>query len=923
MKTFKHAFVKSVKVENMKLAIAIPQQGSLESNNPLEVNERNYLNFNYMEIDATDSDSNISVKTMVDAFTNGQIVILIEESLDDATSPNYLTSRQSASFQHHLISKGIESTFAIQQAVPGIGGAVSLPREYEGYNCDYVYAMETGEFYSESNYGLAKGFKEARTPYQEVINELLFNGFDLLMLLSKAVVVQTSKDGVFGALLDLSYSSAGQKRKGDLDGLVVASSLPGQQVKTPKEFLEETGFEVELFGKHNKEKETVEIDGTKAVTRFKLAGSSSHITSVFDNFGKAVKIETKAFKSRNEDGSRRMVDVVYVTGESGQIIAISPDDFTVYNTHSILASAFHNNGELSMETREDIMIERPATDGMMLVDGGIMNDVAEELEIDQRISPLSAVQVRLYNSEKGLALRHNHLKQLLGCDLFLFGGSVKGDALRHIREGKVAFNVVNINRRLKTGEVGRVSRQAYINLFSNRINANAFRDVSLSVWEKALTLDKESIFSLLGAKEDVSLEELIAESETDQLTKKFVEASVNLVLSSAEMKKKLLNLLRSVSKDFTNGKFVYIPDTAYRYLAVDVETIVDYMSEGIIGVHHEVDKKRGLKPGKVVLAEAYESNGIDSIRLAQGESILIRFPNLHADEIRKVKFAYSADDFYDGEKGLFRYERAIRSKQYHGIIMFSLWDMEAEGMSGADFDGDICLVIKTPELVSIFDERPLFLDFSLVEDEQGSWELISGCPFVGEKANLSLEQTLLYDNESILEFTQLGMTMDGTKISIPTSSISEKYDKTMTTLDKLFRSILRSTLKGNDIGVLTNILGTITEAKMEATACKRTAYINEQKEISLGNTEKASKFNDYMNYFDKEISRLAQTEYYLAVAIRWEIDSAKHGGAYRKQMPFIDLLVDGTKDYSQIIEMEEKFNIGLQRVFISRQGSDK
>jgi hypothetical protein len=78
------------------------------------------------------------------------------------------------------------------------------------------------------------------------------------------------------------------------------------------------------------------------------------------------------------------------------------------------------------------------------------------------------------------------------------------------------------------------------------------------------------------------------------------------------------------------------------------------------------------------------------------------------------------------------YEKAFAQGYFQGVAIYSLWDMNPEGQSGADFDGDTTVYSTNPVITDNFDNHTLFLDYSLVEQETATGTeivLVEGCPF--------------------------------------------------------------------------------------------------------------------------------------------------------------------------------------------------
>ncbi len=853
-----------------------------------KVNEDNWKDVKYMS--ATEEDVDV-----VKAMEEERLVVMVNESVSDPRSNDWLWKEVNASYQHKRLANGVES-INIPAVTPGLNGLEVSTKEFTGYVLRENYSLQLSS--------LREAFSSAFE------NEFGEEGFSLTHL-KYAVVKQEGSSQPF-SLLKLSYASVAQKRVGDCDGLVVDSVFNNQSTLDTVDFLNKVDFKLSSFAKVKGDKAVVPLD--KTVTRVRLNGSSSYQLSVLDNFLPVIGIEEKEFKMYDKEGNIEIIKVPYYYGRDGRIIAVAPVDFTVFVRQSVKVSQFSNDGSIEFVETEQLM-ERAATDGSVFFDGGLMDEIEEELEVGRK---LSAIQMRLHFVEKGLAHRVNKLRKDLGADIFLFDGSVKGDITPYMmgERGDFGLNVLNVNRKPELKEIGKLSRQGYTNIFKNKEVQEQILNASKSIWDDVFNYDIDAIKQVLGAEDDFDIQELMdVDDGVDNLTKRLFTPNPETFLKSDTLKKKLTDYLRSISRSFTNGNFVYLDDTSIRYLAVDIESIFEYMKEGYLGVHEDFVSKKGIKPERALMNKVLSEQ---SRGLADGESVLVRFPNLHKNEIRKVSMAYTEDDFYDGKVGLNRYMRAGAQHMFDGVIMFSLWDMNPEGMSGADFDGDTAMVIQDESVTSNFEQQPLFLDYSLVQNESGEYDFVDGCPFTSDLTP-SIEEVL--NQEELETASKYNFQLDsGWKASFDLEQLTDDNNELLSVIDSLMRANLMSTLKGNDIGVMTNVLATVTEAKMASKAQARTAWICGQQYSANGKTEKASDMEEVQEYFLSCVTGFEKLENLLAVGIRWEIDAAKHGGAYRERMPFINVLLNGLEGdaktkVSYLEDLETKFNIALQPLF--------
>lgn len=832
------------------------------------------------------------------AALHGGIVIGVEENLYDATSPNYHWALDSAGQQHRQLGRFIEN-YKIQVVEDSIEGLVSKEKEVDAYVLPHIYSLEIS--------GLIPGLLKNPVT-NELTNEL---GRSILDYIRYAITFEEASSGMDFVkpynFLEFAYGSVSQLRKGDNDAVVTASIDANQPTITTLAMLAQTGVTFDSFAKKVGD-DKVKFPMNKIFTRFKLANSSGIELGLFDNVGKAVVTE-RVFKFHEKDGdSYKQVDVVgqHYAYENGRTILVLPEDFTVIKSHLIEAPVFNENKEMELVSDYEVVIDAPKTDGISYMDESVAREIYQEMNGKKGMQ--AAVQFRMTPYSKGLMLAVPGLTKRLDADIILFAGAVKASIHHFLEEGDIFFSALNVNRKVEENMVGRLSRQGYLNLFNNAEAAKAAIEENAAVWEKVSDLDPEYVKAVFNVNDDMELEELLANASADDLTRQLVKANPVAALKSGATREKVQSYLKGTYAKVASGQFLYMRDTAYAYLTVDPLLVVDYLVEGLLSVVYEEGMEAGIKVDGIVLPRKVNGQLVP----AYGEAGCIRFPMLHTKESRKVMADGTVSGFYQTAGGhskggyASRYREAVKRGFFEGCVVFSLWDMNPEAMSGADFDGDFAIITLAEKVVKHMKQQPLFLDYSILKDASGKETLVAGCPF-GQTIDGGLPEGLLTEREERFAKETLEMTINGFDVVFNKEKYNQYGKGASLVLDKICRFFLMTSLTGNDIGTLTNILASVTEAKQEAEATVTSAELLDLE------VEK--------EYFGKEVSGYGKLEHYMAMAIRWEIDKAKHGGAYREFMPFIDKALFETGSSAEALEdLEEEFGISLQRLFVNRLG---
>ena len=218
----------------------------------------------------------------------------------------------------------------------------------------------------------------------------------------------------------------------------------------------------------------------------------------------------------------------------------------------------------------------------------------------------------------------------------------------------------------------------------------------------------------------------------------------------------------------------------------------------------------------------------------------------------------------------------------------------------------------------------------MVVAEDGTEELIAGCPF-SESMDYMLEDLLSQGQMALAEqyglrLAKKGDGFKGISVVFPTEH-KENEDVLGLVVDAMARLSMK-TLDSNNIGRYTNIKASI-DSLIDALRVNELEPLLDSFEVlrmllSLPEDglnreallQAAAVLLDEIKALEKEIAGYELLTVLLAVAIRWEIDKAKHGGAFKEVFSFLGLFegVEISKENRLYIkQQEEQFGISLER----------
>lgn len=362
-------------------------------------------------------------------------------------------------------------------------------------------------------------------------------------------------------------------------------------------------------------------------------------------------------------------------------------------------------------------------------------------------------------------------------------------------------------------------------------------------------LDKpELIKEYLGLEKLMNMSELSIEEQEDALESTLVSTLTTFLHYSPEsykdiyLKEKALVLLQELIKQWKSGS---IPVEAnYRFLVMDPYAILEAYKARGTGFENRIDGKLFVDPNKGLKADTVFMIDSDSYGIYMGKIALARNPQMTKGQSRVVT-AVAPQNYVD----------AAGRDAFDGMVIMSCHDFNAISQGGADFDGDTSLCMTQPELVSAIERAcksaPAFLDIHFEKNQDGSYSFGDGCPFKGS-ADLSKYN---------FKFTKEQYTRE---LELEMYNASLEY--------------VAETLKPNRIGELTDYATKIADA------------------VRVLNYEMMEHFkNGNKQAFNTVQQRAAQLEEMidlLAWVQSWEIDRAKHGGAYeealKEELSFIE-----------------------------------
>src|SRR5579875_3403728 len=571
------------------------------------------------------------------------------------------------------------------------------------------------------------------------------------------------------------------------------------------------------------------LDITKMLKRFGLSATNTIASNVvrFDN----AKVEVLP------NGERKVVS----------------DQFSIYvaeDRHvTIKEGKFKAFDKATKQILEFDASEKPVTltvgDGMLLCDESIYWALMAEFG-----EKSDAWQIRLTPFGKGLMVFVPGLRKYYDANIVAFQSAVKGDfanletnedgTLKH----QIQLRIARFNKPMQKKAPHTVFPYQFTHITS--LTFEDMRKIVQPHLDKLLDVLKDpSIMQKYAGVAQLENMSKLEDAEKQFLTDRSISTTfaafmhlAPFTFKDAYMQAKAIQL---INNELDHWKAGTIPvEGHYRFLVHDPYALLE---AGRIG--KRVDGKL-IVPNNVGLKAntAFMFNREGSV--ITYEIALFRNPAITKGEGRIVKGAAPQNYVMASTKGAFQ-----------NLAVMSVHDFNLFAMGGADVDGDESLTVTEKIIIKSLMRKNALPVLDLTWNGQ---EWISGCPFNPAMKDVpELAAACVKQDAFTIEFTD------------------EQYtDEFINAVHELSKDFVKRTMKPNKIGYLTNI------ATKLADAVRKIGYMIMESVDKNGNKVKYADAQIAM--MKKEIIQYETWIDLLRLCQGWEIDRAKHGGAYEEEL---------------------------------------
>jgi len=465
------------------------------------------------------------------------------------------------------------------------------------------------------------------------------------------------------------------------------------------------------------------------------------------------------------------------------------------------------------------------------------------------------------------------IKEITGFDAIFMSGALKLDVLPAMLEGRFEFSVVQGSRREFEKDIAPVATQALLAAGTPKKNLKRLHQIAqgrvhaaMDSPAKALrVLNISDSFDENTLSDGTTVEEMNEIIEGESGIKAILKQSV-IALKDGVIKQRLASLMTKALEKMTLGN-VLVDDTKMRHMGFDIfmvlKAVQSLFTQRAKGV--EVPQMEWVASIPAGCAVVVDANG----NLRIGEFLAIRYPALKAEEVRKVL----ATATFGSEEARAYYEAAAKAGYFQGLVLFNSVDMTTEAMSGADFDGDTCLVIFNRLMVKPFSNLTPLLDFYIKED--GTLE--GGCPWAQPKEarDLLAYITLPEGLEVTQKSNDNGLTWT---LVFKEEDVKARPQDVYYVFNRMTALHIIETSKASSIGLWTNRLMNIEDIMLEIES-----EMDLTVRIGHHHPEMVKKYASLVN----EHAYYNELATWLTCVVRWAIDEAKHGGAFNKPLEHV------------------------------------
>ncbi len=565
-----------------------------------------------------------------------------------------------------------------------------------------------------------------------------------------------------------------------------------------------------------------------ANNEYKVESDNFTMMVVRDRF---VKIQNGSFKAMyNVDGSNRLVDVDAVDG--------------VYTAHWV-EKGQHINKVLNAG---ELMLG--AGDGMLLADYNVYLALRAEFGEDA-----DAWQIRLTPFGKGLMVFVPGLDKYYDANIVAFQSAIKGDfrLLPTDKDGKLKFQPELRIARFGKKPAHKAKYVSFPYQFTH-VSKLTFDDlkeiVDPRLAEISDVLNNPEVIKQYAGVAHLDRMGDLDEATQDALRDGALVSKFSMFMhyapftfKDAWMQQRALELIEDELNKWVAGT---IPvEGEYRFMVQDPYALLQAVEEdGKMIVPPHV----GLQANKAFVA------GRDGNPMI-GEMASLRNPAITTGEGR-VLYGLAPE----------HYKQALSMGAFTSVLVMSVHDINTYAEGGADNDGDESFVSRVKLLINALKGKDgqsfrVMLDVTIMSDGAGKQSWVQGCPFPGEKpSGLTLDAPHLeHDGAFKVTFTE-----------------SQYTPELVLAIHELSKQFVVRTLDMNRIGELTNI------ATFIADGIRKLKYMLVDSVDEKGNL--VSRSQDEIDALKAMMFQFQDMIDYLRLAVGWEIDRAKHGGAYFEEL---------------------------------------
>lgn len=656
-------------------------------------------------------------------------------------------------------------------------------------------------------------------------------------------------------------------------------------------------YRINEYGKLNLKRGKRIFKMDKEPKRLDMPASGSRESQSFKFlFGKMVIVERFNYTD-DENTPKEVIILESATKMMGGVkrrIAIMEDPIHIIKAEAKIVK------KLDEETQKPAIIEGMYHFPKNLVDGGILvsEEVTEFMVAEGNLEHKGqSFQGRGVAGVKPFAYGAPQLKELTGVDMIFMSGALKLDVLPALLEGRFEFAVVQGSRREFESDMAPVATQALLATGTPQEKLELLHMIAEGRIDAAMYSASKAL-KILGVTDnfDDNQMKVIEEEQGEFLDEIDGETGVKAILRKAPhalkdglLKQRLITIMAKALEKIKLGN-VLVDDAKMRHMGFDIFMIIKAFSslthQRAKGV--EVPKMEwvaSIPAGSAVVVDAFG-------RLRVGYFLAVRYPALKAEEVRKVLATAS----FGSEEARAYYEAAAKAGFFQGLVLFNSVDMTTEAMSGADFDGDTCLVIFNALMVEPFSNKTPLLDFFM----DGNGKLKGGCPWSSPQEAVDFSAHITAPDK--LKFTQVMENNSRTwALEFDEEDVKNRPEDVYYVFNRAGALHIAETAKLSSIGLWTNRLMNVEDVQLEIEA-----------EMNLAvELQDRSKYNS----LSRELAFYDDLAMWLTCIVRWAIDEAKHGGAFAEPLAHIVDIFEDSLSPEEMRKQIEQGKFKMARMF--------